>query len=395
MQVLLLYAFLVLCAALLSARAAHSAYSNAALFLVAGVVASATGLADFDPQAQWLRDSADVAVFGILFTDGMRLSIGELRRCWRLPGRALLLGMPLTIALLALFARVLFGLSWAECVLVGGVLASTDPVFASVLLERSAVPLSLRRLLNVESGLNDGLALPVVLGVLAWLARSDETPLALAAEVAGGIALGFALPYAAVRLRRLVPRELPTPHRALFVIAIGLLLYAACDLAGVNKYLAAFTAGVVLATCAEEDTDSFAPVGESAGELLKDAALLVFAVVVGWSGVLDTGWRELAYAAAALLLARPVAILLVLLGSSLGWPERLAAAWFGPKGFASVVYAVLVVQSGVDNGSKLFHLSAVVILVSMLAHSSTDVAVAGWFRRRAQAADEGEAQGPD
>lgn len=381
MQVLLLYALVLLFAALLSARATHSAYSSAALFLAAGVLGSASGRIDFDPQADWLRESADVAVFAILFTDGMRLSLDDLRRCWRLPGRALLLGMPLTIALLAVVAHLLLDLSWPEAILVGGVLAPTDPVFASVLLERSAVPLQLRRLLNVESGLNDGLALPVVLGVLAWLTRSDEGALTLAAEVFGGLALGFLLPYACVRLRRWAPRELPGPHQALFVIATGLLLYACCDLSGANKYLAAFSAGVVLATCAEEDTASFQPFGESVGELLKDAALLVFAVVVGWSGVLGTGWRELAYAAAALLLARPLPILLVLLGSSLGWPERLAAAWFGPKGFASVVYAVLVVQSGLDHGSALFHLSAVVIFVSMLAHSSTDVAVARWFRR--------------
>jgi NhaP-type Na+/H+ or K+/H+ antiporter len=192
-----------------------------------------------------------------------------------------------------------------------------------------------------------------------------------------------------------VPRALPTPHRALFVIAVGLLLYASSKLLGINPYLAAFTGGVLLASCAEEDTRSFEPFGESVGELLKDLALLAFAAMFGWHGVLETGWSELAYTAAALLVARPAAILLVLLGSSLGWRERLAAAWFGPKGFASVVYAVIVLQAGVAQGDRVFHLAAVVTLLSMLAHSSTDVAVARWFRGKPSSADQPDPGTPD
>jgi sodium/hydrogen antiporter len=384
MKALLVYAVLLLASSLLSHRAARSAFSSTALFLVGGFAASAVGLLP-SADADWIKTSAEVALFAVLFTDGMRLSAAQLRSAWRLPGRALLLGMPLSVLLLALAAHFLVGLAWPQAFLVGAVLGPTDPVFASALVGRDAVPEPLRRLLNIESGLNDGLALPVVLALLAWLGTEREQPVSLLSEVAGGAAVGIVLPWAVAHLRGRVPRALPQPHPSLFIVSVGLLLFASTRVAGLNPYLAAFVGGIVLASCVAEDAKGFEPVGASADELLKFAALLAFAGTLGVEGLGQTQGREIAFGLVALLLARPLAILLVLVGSSLGWRERLAAAWFGPKGFASIVYAVLVLQSGIPQAAQAFHLCAVVVLMSMLAHSSTDVAIAAWFQRRKDA----------
>lgn len=110
---------------------------------------------------------AELALFSVLFTDGMRVGWRDLRSAWREPGRALLLGLPLTVLVTAVLAHVVAGLPWLHAFLVGAVLAPTDPVFAAAIVGREEVPRRLRHLLNVESGVNDGLVLPVVLVLLA------------------------------------------------------------------------------------------------------------------------------------------------------------------------------------------------------------------------------------
>ena len=146
---------------------------------------------------------AELALFSVLFTDGMRVGVKDLASAWRLPGRALLLGLPLTLAGTALLAHWVAGLPWAESFLLGAVLSPTDPVFAAAIVGREEVPARLRQLLNVESGLNDGLALPVVLAMLAVAGKAEVHLGAGAAEVALGVVLGIVIPWAAVRLERM------------------------------------------------------------------------------------------------------------------------------------------------------------------------------------------------
>ena len=166
---LLCFAVLLLFGVLISERAQRTVLSTAVLFLVGGfllgpgvfdVIAVSSG----DPVVSGL---AELALFSVLFTDGMRVGFKDLRRAWRLPGRALLFGLPLTLALTAVFAHYIVGLPWLESFLLGAILAPTDPVFAAAIVGREEVPGRLRHLLNVESGVNDGLALPFVLVLLA------------------------------------------------------------------------------------------------------------------------------------------------------------------------------------------------------------------------------------
>ncbi|GGR92767.1 hypothetical protein GCM10010269_34750 [Streptomyces humidus] len=143
--------------------------------------------------------TADLALFAVLFTDGQHVSFAELRANWRNPARALGLGMPLAFVFMALVAYYLVGLDWTTSFLVGAVLAPTDPVFASAIVGRKEVPAKLRELLNVESGINDGLALPVVVLLIAAAGPvADHTSEAslgtIALELALGLAFGILLP---------------------------------------------------------------------------------------------------------------------------------------------------------------------------------------------------------
>lgn len=378
---LLVFAGVLLIAVLVSELAHRTVLSTAVLFLLAGFLAG-EGVTDLVPiQAgdPVVRQLAELALFSVLFTDGMRVGIRDLAHAWRLPGRALLLGLPLTLALIAAAGHWVAGLPWTDALLLGAVLSPTDPVFAAAIIGREEVPGRLRHLLNVESGLNDGLALPIVLVLLGIAGGTHTGPGALLGELALGVAIGVAVPWAAIRLERTRLFAAAETYQPLGVFAIGLLVLALCLGTHANLFLAAFTAGVTVATAAPQVRDSFHQFGEQLTELLKLAALLVFGALISPAFLGEIGPSGYAFALLVLVLARPAAILAALAGSRLDRRERLAVAWFGPKGFASVVYGLLVLEAGLNRSDELFHLIALAIIASILAHSSTDVLVARGF----------------
>jgi len=352
------------------------------IFLVAGFLCGegVTGLIPLEPGNPIVGTLAELALFSVLFTDGMRVGWSELRSAWRLPGRALLLGLPLTLVITAVFAHWVAGLPWIESFLIGAVLAPTDPVFAAALVGNDKVPARLRQLLNVESGVNDGLALPFVLIFLATASGSPDLQLGtLAGELVLGLAIGVVVPWVAIRLEATRFFSASAGYQPLNAFAIGLLVLALGQVTHGNLYLAAFAAGITIATCGPKQRESFEQFGELLAELFKLAALLVFGALISLAFLAEIPWGGWVFAILALVVARPAALAVSFLGSGLNMREQAAAAWFGPKGFAAVVYGLLVLESQIPAADEVFHLVAVTIVLSILAHSSTDVLVARWF----------------
>lgn len=380
--ILLVFAIVLTIAVLLSVVADRSVLSTAVIFLAAGFVAGSgvTDVVVVTPEDDVVADIANVALFTVLFTDGMRVGKTELLRAWRLPGRALLFGMPLTFLVIALLARGIADLGGTEAFLIAAVLSPTDPVFAAAIVGRSGVPRRLRHLLNVESGLNDGLALPVVVVLIAVLSHQEIDAVDLGSELLGGVVLGVAVPWLVLRLER-NPHLSPGPGMAaLLPISIGLLVFALASLLHANLFLAAFVAGGTVETINPRFSDAFHDFGQLLSEVLKLAAILVFAALMSPQFLREITWRGYLFALFTLVLARPIGIGIGLLGSSISRREWAAAAWFGPKGFASVVYGLLVAQSRIDAADEIFHLVALVVAASILLHSSTDVVVARQFQ---------------
>jgi NhaP-type Na+/H+ or K+/H+ antiporter len=232
----------------------------------------------------------------------------------------------------------------------------------------------------VESGVNDGFALPIVLFLIALVTGRNPDMSTLAIELAAGVALGVVLPWLACRLEQSRFFGVAKPYEPLFAVAIGLLVLTIASLTGANLFLASFAAGVTLATVRSDLRDEFHRFGELITELLKLAALLVFGALISPAFLAEVHWSGYVAAFLILLAARPIAIEISLLGSNLDWRERLTAGWFGPKGFASAIYGLLLFTFGVPNSEQLFHFTAVVIVASILAHSSSDVPIARWFR---------------
>jgi NhaP-type Na+/H+ or K+/H+ antiporter len=381
---IVVFAASLLAAVLVSEVAHRTVLSTAVLFLVVGFVVGdgVLGLVPLSATDPAVRQIAELALFSVLFTDGMRVGLRDLVDAWHLPGRALLLGLPLTLLGTALLAVVIAGIPWPEALLIGAVLSPTDPVFAAAIVGREEIPGRVRHLLNVESGLNDGLALPIVVILLGVAGgNTDAGPAALAGELALGVALGVAVPWAAIRLERIRLFSMADTHQPLGVFAIGLLVLGLGLLTHANLFLAAFAAGITVATMSPEARDAFHRFGELVTELLKLAALLVFGALISPQFLAEIPLSGYLFALLALILVRPAALAIALLRSGLSRLEWAAAAWFGPKGFASVVYGLLVLGSGLPRGDQLFHLIALVVVASIIAHSSTDVLVAHAFRR--------------
>lgn len=382
MTLLLTYAIVLLAAVLVSALAHRTVLSTAVLFLAAGFILGdgVTGVLDIAPQDGIVAALAELALFAVLFTDGMRVGLRDLTSAWRLPGRALLAGLPLTLIVTALLAHYVAGLGWPEAFLIGAVLAPTDPVFAAALVGNERVPYRLRHLLNVESGINDGMALPFVIVLLEMAQDSDDLHLAeLGTEIAIGLAIGIAVPWIAIRLERMRMFAAARQYQAINAVAIGLLVYALGTATHGNLYLAAFAAGVTIATIGQREKEAFHEFGELMAELLKLAALLVFGALISPQFLGEIPWTGWIFAVLALIVARPIALGVAFVGSGLSAREQTAAMWFGPKGFASVVYGLIVLNSGIPAADEIFHLVALTIALSIIAHSSTDVVVARQF----------------
>lgn len=382
MVLILAFGVVLLISVSLSGLAARSVLSTALLFLVAGAVLGPGGLGVDHIQADdpIVSMMADLALFTVLFTDGQRASLPALRENWRLSGRALGLAMPLTMVGIALPAHFLLGLDWTTAFLIGAILSPTDPVFASALVGRTDVPLKLRRLLNVESGLNDGLALPFVLILLSTAAHQSSEVGQIGVELVAGLAVGIAVSVA-VTLAWRIPLLTSEPRlQPLGPAAVAIIVYATCHLTHANPYLAAFAAGSALATMDGIAADAFEPFGDLLAELTKFAALLVFGALITPHRLTGLSWLEWLLPILAIVVVRPVAMLLSLLRTRLPTSQRLTAAWFGPKGFASVVYGLLVLQSGIPDADRVFDIVAATIALSIILHSTTDVPVARMLR---------------
>lgn len=381
MVALLIYAVALFVAVCLSEVTRRSVLSAAVLFLATGFLFGGVwDVLDISTRQPVVEQLATLVLVAVLFTDGMRIGLRDLTGGWRLPARALIVGLPATLLATAFFAHLLLDFGWVQALLIGAALSPTDPVFAAAIVGRDEIPSRVRHLLNVESGLNDGLALPIVIVLLRVAAESAIDWRQLTGEVVLGFIIGVGIPCLAALIQRIVRFGVTQAYEPFDGFAIGLAVFAAAVVLHANEYLAAFSAGVTIATISPEVEERFKSFGERTTELLKLAALLVFGALISTEFAWGFSGRDYLFAAAVLFVARPVTLALSLMGSGLSRRERLVAEWFGPKGFASVVYALLILHSDAVDGARMFHIIALVVVASMILHSSTDVPVVHSFR---------------
>lgn len=379
--------------AVTSGLAGRSFLSLTALFVLAGFLLGpgAAGVLHFRPRSTFVADLASVALIVILFRDGLEVEGEMLQRAWRLPLRKLLLAMPLTGMIVALAARLLVGLSWTESFLLGALLSPTDPVLSSSVVTNPRVPRLVRHSLNLESGLNDGLALPAVLALAAALANGPSHFLwwrFVLENVFLGVAIGVAVGWLAGCL---MPREaglgagIPGYQRSLYAlgtafVAYGLTLVPPHGNGLIAVYLAAITLGIRR----PELRAYFAQQAEGIVEIVKLGIFLVFGSLLTLEHLFADGLAAVGVAAVTLFVARPVAVLLALSGSGVDLATKGFMAWFGPKGVATMTFSLLVLGEQLASGQRIFDLAALAVFCSIILHGVTDTAGAQWIARRAE-----------
>jgi NhaP-type Na+/H+ or K+/H+ antiporter len=386
-EALLILGLLLSAAAALSGWLHGTVLSISVLSVAAGVTLALLDVVEADPGTQVVVLLVELALILTLFSDGLLVESELLRAHWGPPARALVIAMPVTLVLLALAAKGLFPeLTWAEAFLLGAVLSPTDPVVTSAVVTAERVPRVIRHTLNLESGLNDGLALPFVLFFLVLATAQDDAGTE-AAELAGeavvGALIGIGLAVVAARLLpRLPGGGMRRAYEGSYALGLGFAAFGLADVTYGNGLIAAFVAGIALAAARHDIPDVFAEFNESVSAVFQIATFFVFGALIvatGWDWEL---WPLLVFIPFALLVARPAAVLASFVGVRMPLPHKLFIAWFGPKGVASMLFALLVLNSTAPDRTLVFDIASFVILASIFAHGLTDTVGSRWIERR-------------
>jgi NhaP-type Na+/H+ or K+/H+ antiporter len=389
-QVLLILGLLLTAAAGLSGWLHGTVLSISVLSLAAGIGLAAAGVIDVEPDDDWLVVVAELALIITLFADGLLVEEELLRERWRGPVRTLVAAMPITLVLAALAAEALFPqLSWAEAFLLGAVLMPTDPVVTSAVVSNPGVPAAVRHTLNLESGLNDGLALPFVLFFIVLSEPGGDaasSALELAGEAVAGGVIGVALGAGSGWLVERLPGGAMTPrYEGIYALGVALVCYGLAEATIGNGFIAAFVAGIALAVSRPEIPEAFTGFNESVSSTLQVMVFVLFGALIVATGYDESVPALLVFIPFMLLIARPVAVLLSFIGTRIPRTEQLFMAWFGPKGVASMLFALLAAESAAPDASVVFEVASITIIVSITAHGLTDTVGANWIARRMRA----------
>ncbi len=367
----------------ISRRAERSPLTPPMFFIAAGCLVSehGFGLIELDLSGAAVHALAEVTLVVVLFTDASRIDLSCLRREGSLPLRLLGLGLPMTILLgTALGLALLPGLGWLEAALLAAILAPTDAALGQAVVSNPLVPIRIRQTLNVESGLNDGIALPVVL-VLASLAGAMEGEsdprhwlrFALLA-VTLGPAVGVAVGWAGGRWleRGVAAGWINAPFERLSSLGLAFLAFAGAELVGGNGFIAAFVAGLTLGNVGRNVCGTLYEFGETEGQLLTLLVFLVFGALMVPIVIAHLSFATVAYALLSLTLVRMLPVGLALLGSGLRVPSLLFLGWFGPRGLASILFILVVVEEGrLAVGPQLEGVVILTVLLSAALHGAT------------------------
>ncbi|MGO9488541.1 MAG: cation:proton antiporter [Solirubrobacteraceae bacterium] len=326
------------------------------------------------PTSATVRTLAEATLAIVLFSDASRIDLRALRRQASIPLRLLGIGLPLTIVAGAALAVALFGsITVSEALILAVVLAPTDAGLGSAVVTDKRLPQLVRQSLNVESGLNDGICVPILLIVLATAsgAGGASDPARVVAEeigygLIGGIAAGGLAGYVVVRAgaRNLIDDA----WRQILPVAAAVLAFGTAVGLGGSGFIAAFVAGIVFGLIAREDSAEAMGFTEEAGALLDGITFLVFGAVLLGPALEHVTWQIALYALLSLTVVRMLPVAISLLGSGARGPTVAFLGWFGPRGLASIVFAVIVEDTHQAHSGTILTATYFTVGLSVLLH---------------------------
>jgi sodium/hydrogen antiporter len=386
-------ALALLAFAAVSGRIDGTPITGPMLFTAAGLLLGVDALGLVDPSAtgEAVKLLAEATLTVVLFSDASRIDLRALRSALGVPARLLGIGLPLTIALGFVVAIGLLGdLRWPEALVLAIVLAPTDAALGQAVVTSPRLPVGIRQSLNVESGLNDGLCVPLFLVALA-IAQAEDGAIghghavrlvlekigygAAFGALAGTLAAGVIVVAGG---RRLVAE----PWLQIVPLAGALLAFGSAEGVGGSGFIAAFVGGAVFGGLRRHRGGDVSYLTEQAGAVLTAATFLVFGAILLGPALGDLTWQIALYALLSLTLIRMVPVAISMLGTGAHRPTTAFLGWFGPRGAASIVFALLVVEEGgLPHDEVLLAAAFVTVGLSVLAHGASAAPLAARYAR--------------
>lgn len=364
------------------------------IFLGAGVLLGpdVLDLLQLELESETVAILAEFTLALLLFADAPRIDLRRLRSSIGIPVRLLGIGLPLTVAMGTLVtAMLLTELSWVEAALVAAILAPTDAALGEAVVTNEAVPIRVRQALNVESGLNDGLVVPAVAIFLSLASEAElESPGRLMAdalaEIGLGVAVGLAAAFVLARAVTWAMTHALTDREGyrLLTVAGAVVAFAGASAVDGNGFIAAFVAGLLVRAFIGEPVDQQTELVEDVAQVGAAVTFVVFGAVLVVPAFDQLTFWVVMCAIGTLTLGRMIPVWIALLGTHLRLPTVAFIGWFGPRGLASMVFGLLVIQEEAVRGrDDLFAVIVLVIVASVLLHGLTAAPFAdrygAWF----------------
>src|SRR5690242_10918332 len=373
----------IIVSALLSGLVDRSGLPQVAVFILIGAALGPFGLGVFDMtlESPILRVAATLSLTLVLFTDAVTLNTKEVKQNAGLAFRMLGPGTIVCAALTAVAAWWLLGIAPASAAILGAALASTDPALLRGLLRRRDISSQARQAVQLESGFNDAVLLPIVVVAIAFTGPHDFGSGTLAKMgfslfilgPGAGIAIGLIAVSALdlIRKRTGVRRD----YESLYSLGVAFTAFAAAEAVHGSGFLAAFAAGMTIAALDVELCDCFIEYGGVTAEMLLLFTFVIFGSSLIWTGFSGLNWPTVIFAVVAMLIRIPV-YLLSLLGSHVDRRGRLLIAWFGPSGLSSLLLVLIAVFAGLPGGDRLFAVCSLIVLLSVVIHGGSPMLLA-------------------
>ena len=378
----ILAAFLLIYSAV-AGRIERSWISGPIVFVAVGFILGpdALGVFRLNITGEGLRVLAELTLAMVLFTDAANADFGILRRNRGLPERLLLVGLPLTIVLGFVLAAIVFPLlGTLEIALLAAMLAPTDAALGKPVVTNQAVPAVMREALNVESGLNDGICVPIVvlligLAVGTQIEGGTMTHVArvVVEEIGIGLIVGLALTWLTTLMLRFAERRgwISEHWVEIPIVALAAACFAGAQAAGGSGFIACFVGGLLLSGLRERHKEELLRGAEHMGEALALLTWVVFGGIVVARLIDRVTWPALLYAVLSLTVVRMLPVFLCLIGTRTSTTDKLFIGWFGPRGLATIVFAVLVLDEKLPGNDTMMLAAGWTVLLSVIAHGVT------------------------
>ncbi len=362
-----------------------TSFNGALIFTIVGLLVGPLGLniLHLDVDAELLKVLAELTLALVLFTDASNANLKVLKQHLTIPQRLLLIGLPVTIVVGFVTGYLLFdNLTLIEIAILATMLAPTDAALGKAVVTDGAVPESIREGLNVESGLNDGICVPILFVFLALAVKtasdgSESTWVMvtrLVVENIGiGIAVGGGFTLLACWLLKKFARNMYITESwcQLPIVALSVLCFSIAQCLGGSGFIASFVGGLLFGWIAKKHKHKLLLAAEGIGDTLALITWVLFGAVVVGHTITHFNWSIIVYALLSLTIIRIVPVLLSLIGTNLRTDERLFVGWFGPRGLASVVFGVIVLGYELPGGNTIVLTAVCTIILSIVLHGVT------------------------